>query len=453
MESKRTLTICYSLWLLLSSFAFVINLWISPVDAQEEPIDLKTCIEIALKNNLELKKKAYEKEAKEYLSKVRLKDMLPSVDTTYSYTGRRDAASITIFGHSTNIYGHETYKWNLNIRQPIFYGGLLWSRFKASKIDVDLATLALFQAKSEIVRDVKIAFYEVLRDKKLVEEAISSLKRLKSQYETVKAFYEASLRPKTDLLQSQVEFNRGKLNLLKAKHNLEISKNKLNLVMKRSLENPLVLEEEFSPKMVSLDLNSLYKIAISSRPEINQAKLALKKAEYEIKMAMSEYFPRVDLTATYAKEGITPDVSDNPYGDHENAMIFLNASWQLFAWGKSYDKVQAARKKENALHEELKKIIDNVKFQVKNSYLLYEDALKGIEVAKSALKSAQEDFELNSQRYKNQLASILDVLSSQNRLTKARSEYFSAIAIELISVANLEYAIGKELKDASNKNH
>ena len=422
--------------------------------AQEETLDLKTCIEIALKNNLELKKRRFEKEAKTYLSRASFKEMLPSIDTSYSYTGRRDAASITIFGHSTNIYGHETYKWNLNIRQPIFYGGLLWNKFKASKIDVDLASLALFQARSEIIRDVKTAFYEVLRDKRLVEEAISSLKRLKNQYETVKAFYEAALRPKTDLLQSQVELNRGELNLLKAKHTLEISKNKLNLVMKRSLEEPLILDEkDFTPKEISSDLKKLYKIALSFRPEINEAKLALKKAKYETKMAMSDYFPRIELTGTYLKEGITPDVSDNPYGDHENAMIFINASWQLFSWGKSYDKIQAARKREDALFEEVKKIIDNVRFQVKNSYLLYKDARKGIEVAKSALKSAQEDFELNSQRYKNQLATILDVLSSQNRLTKARSEYLSAIALELISVANLEYAIGKELKDVSDKNN
>ncbi len=413
---------------------------------EQAPLSIDECIRIALERNLKIVKKEYEHLAKSYASKAAYKEMLPRLGTDYSYTGRRDAATIVIFGRSTTIYGHDEYKWNLNIKQPIFYGGLLWNRFKKAKIDVDLAKLAMFQARNQIIKETKSAFYDVLRSKKLLEEAKAQLKRLKAQYERVKAYYEASLRPKTDLLQSRVRLSQGELTLLKARHQYEISKNRLNLIMRRSLESPVEISDKVTIQELRFDIKGLYNQAITCRPEIKQARLAVNKAKRQIKIAMSEYFPRIDLSASYSKDGVTPDVSDNPYGDHENAQIFLNATWELFAWGKSRDKVIAAKKMLKAAEAQLQDVIDHVRLEVKDAYLLYQDAQKGVKVARAALKSAREDYELNVSRYKNQLASNTDVLDAQSRLTKARSDYISAIATELTALANLEYAVGTEIE-------
>ncbi len=414
--------------------------------AQDIRFDINSCVKIALKNNLKILKKRLEEQAKDYSSKAAFKQMLPSFGTDYSYTGRRDAATIVIFGRSITIYGHDEYKWNLNVKQPLFYGGLLWNKYKEARIDLDLARLALFQARNEIVKETKTAFYEVLRSRKLLDEAKAQLRRLKAQYETVQAFYSAALRPKTDLLQSSVQLNQGRLALLKARHQLELSKNRLNLVMRRSLEAPLNIEERVSLTEVKHSLKELYSIALKNRPEVNEARLAVERAGKEIKIAKSEFFPRVDLTASYSKDGVTPDVSNNPYGDHENAEVFLNATWNLFSWGKSRDRVVAAQKKMEAARVELQDVSDHVRLEVKNAYLLYEDAREGVRVAKSALKSAKEDYELNASRYKNQLASNTDVLDAQSRLTKARSDFISAVAAELTAIANIEYATGGEIK-------
>ena len=420
-------------------------------NAHDAHVDINTCVKIALKNNLKILKKELQKQAQTYHSNAVFKEMLPSFGTDYSYTGRRDAATIVIFGRSTTIYGHDEYKWNLNVKQPIFYGGLLWNRYKEARIDVDLSRLALFQAKNEIIKETKTAFYQVLRNKKLLEEAKAQLKRLKAQYETVKAFYRASLKPKTDLLQSQVQLNQGRLSLLKAKHQYELSKNRLNLVMKRSLEAPVIIEEEVHLPEMDISLEKLYMEALKNRPEVIQAHLAIKRAQRDVKIAMSEFFPRVDLTASYSKDGVTPDVSDNPYGDHENAQVFLNATWELFSWGKSRDKVVAAQKKMEAARVALQDVSDHVKLEVKNAYLLYKDAKEGVVVARSALESAREDYELNVSRYKNQLASNTDVLDAQSRLTKARSDFISAVAAELTAIANIEYAVGREIEKCTQK--
>ncbi len=438
-------TICFVLICLSVNFSSELeSSW-----AQSSPLTLKECVSIALDNNLKILQKKYEHEARTYQAKAAFKEMLPTLSTNYSYKGRRDAATIVIFGRSTTIYGHDEYKWDVSVRQPIFYGGLLWNRYKKANIELDLAQLALFQAKNDVIRQTKEAFYQVLKSKMLLKEAEAQLSRLEAQYKTVRAFYQASLRPKTDLLQSEVQLNQGKLSLITARHQYELAKNRLNLVMKRSLESPLIIDEKVEIPNDKFSLDTLYELALKNRPEVNQARLSVEKAQKEVQIAQADYWPRVDLTASYTKDGVTPDVSDNPYGDHENALILLNASWELFAWGKSSDRVVAARKIMETAKAQLQDVVDHVRLEVKNAYLLYQDAKEGVRVASSALKSAQEDYELNVSRYKNQLASNTDVLNAQSRLTKARSDYISAIATQLTALANIEYAIGGHLKPST----
>ncbi|RUM91749.1 MAG: hypothetical protein DSZ23_01360, partial [Thermodesulfatator sp.] len=413
-------------------------------------MSLGECVSMALSRNLSILKQQYQEQAARLESRATYKDMLPKLSTGYAYTGRRDAQTVVIFGHPTTISGHDEFRWDLNIRQPVFYGGLLWNRYKAANIEADLASLAFSQARNEIIKETKQAFYEVLKALRLLEEAKAALDRLNAQLSDVQAFFSIGLRPKTDLLQSRVELNQGKLQLVKARHDLELSKNRLNLVLKRPLNAPVLLEDELRETGIELSLEDLYQMAFSNRPEMKQAEKIEEKARHEVSIAESEFFPRIDLTASYSKQGVTPDVSDNPYGDHDMAQVMVNATWELFSWGQSRDKVAAAESRLRQAQISLQDVKDHVRFEVKNAFLLWMDAKEGVQVAKSVLEQALEDYQLNRARYRQQLASNTDTLDAQSRLTRARSEYFSSLALELSALAELEYAVGKEIAKVSD---
>ncbi len=408
-------------------------------------LTLHDCIDIALSQNLTLLQRQYQQQAAHLDASATWKEMLPSLSTGYSYTGRRDAATVVIFGHSVTISGHDDYRWDINLKQPVFYGGLLWNRYKAASIDADLAVLALSQAKNDIIREVKVSFYQVLKDIKLVDEAKAAITRLEAQLSDVQEFFNAGLSPRTDLLQSQVELSRGQLDLVKARHELEIARNRLNLVLRRPLNMQVVLMDELHETDLNLSLQDLYQAAMTGRPEILQAEKIVDKAGRQVRIARSEFFPKVDFTASYSKEGVTPDVSDNPYGDHDAAQVMLNATWELFSWGKSRNRVAASELRLREAKTSLQDVMDHVKFEVKNAFMLWKDAQEGVRVAKSSLRHAQEDYELNRARYRQQLASNTDTLDALSRLTQARSDYFSSLALALSAIAQLEYAVGKEL--------
>ncbi len=407
-------------------------------------LDLEKCIEIALEKNLALLQAGLGVNSTQALARATLKEMLPTVSTQYSYTGRRDANSITIFGRSTRISSHDNYSWNVILAQPIFKGGALWNRFKVAKLDVNLTEKELERVESDIIRLVKETYYTLLKAEKIEEEMAASVKRLESHLRVAKGFYDVGLIAKNELLQSEVELAEARQNLISARHNVAISKAKLNKILRRNLEEDVRLAGKLIYEPYKADLATLQEKAQRMRPEIQAGLLAVKKSRRELETVRANFFPQIDLVANYEKRGITPDVSDNPFGDHDMAQLSLQASWELWAWGKTRDRVKAAATDVARARLALQEVRDNVAIEVKEAWLRLIEAREVIKVAKRGVDQAEENFRLNTERYREHLATSTDVLDAEALLTKARTRYFNAIADHLIAKARLMYAVGEK---------
>ncbi len=410
----------------------------------QEPatLTLMTCVEKALSANLKLIEARLEKEAKNLQADASFKELLPKLSTQYSYLGRRDVDTVTIYDKGVRISSHDTYDWSLILTQPVFQGGALWNRYKTARIDYDMSKKRLQQISNDIVRQVKEAYYLVLQAQKIQEERKAAVKRLEAHLRDAEGFYEVGLIARNDLLQSRVELAQARQDLVSAVHDTEIARARLNLLLRQDLNTPLELEGGIKEVPEPPAFQELKLKAMRLRPEIQAGELAVEKAKKELKIAKSAYLPRVDLTATYRKRGVTPDVSDYPFGDHDMAQVMMNMTWELWAWGKTNDQVKAASYSLLVAQTALDEVKDAVALEVKEAWLRLKEARANVEVAKSALDQAEENFRLNTQRYKEQLATSTDVLDAQALLTKARTNFYNALAQELITSARLDYAVG-----------
>ena len=410
-------------------------------------LSVKKCIEIALSKNLKIVQAKLEKQAKGLSAKASFKDMLPKLSTQYTYIGRRDVNTVTIFGTKVRLSSHDNYDWQLILSQPIFQGGALWNRYKAAKIDYDMSESQLRQIANDIVRQVKEAYFTVLQARRILQEQKDSVKRLEAHLRDAEGFFKVGLIAKNDLLQSRVELSQARQQLITAKHDLELAEARLNLILRQDLTTPLNLSDTLHEVSLKTSLARLTEHALSHRPEVTAGQLAVKKAQRELKLAKASYLPRIDFNATYEKRGITPDVSDYPFGDHDMAQIMLNATWELWAWGQTRDQVGAAAKTLLAAKAALRDVKDEIRIQVTEAWLRFKEAKENVKVAKTALDQAEENFRLNTQRYKEQLATSTDVLDAEALLSRARTSYFNAIAQELIAKARLDYATGKPIEE------
>ena len=67
-----------------------------------------------------------------------------------------------------------------------------------------------------------------------------------------------------------------------------------------------------------------------------------------------------------------------------------------------------------------------------------------VPVPQKQVVSAEENFRISQERYKEQVATATEVLDAQTRLTEAKTNYTNALVIYNLAQANLIRAMGLE---------
>jgi len=168
----------------------------------------------------------------------------------------------------------------------------------------------------------------------------------------------------------------------------------------------------------------------------------VEQARKAVDLDKSDYYPSVNLVGSYGRFGDTADVQGSRYQDQENWSVMARADWKFWEWGRTRHKVDAGRSRENQALDALTNAKDQVSLEVKSAYLLMREAEKRVFVAKKAIEQAEENFRLNEERYKEQVATSTDVLDAQTLLTRAKSDYFNALSDYHIALTRLERSMG-----------
>jgi len=193
---------------------------------------------------------------------------------------------------------------------------------------------------------------------------------------------------------------------------------------------------------MELSFEGCLKTARKNRPELGEVELNVKSAEKEVQLAKSEYFPTLGLSFNYERVGDDPSVSGSDFADEDNWNVMATARWTFWQWGK---KRQLVREKETRLEQAKDakiQVEDSISLEVKDAYLRLREARDRIGVAEVAVEQAEENFRINAERFKEQVATTTEVLDAQTLLTQARSNYFNALSNYNITWARLDRAMG-----------
>lgn len=419
-------------------------------------LNLKESINIALKNSLSMQSAEEEIKAKEFEEKASKSDFYPKLSTNYSYT-RLDSSTIndakyTLYTWDPVSNTHfplefepvyaNTYQFNITATQPIFTGWSLTITKQLASLGVDIAKIQKEKVTQDLILNVKEAYFGILKAEKLKNLATQAVEQLKAHLRVSKAFYEEGIIAKNDLLETEVEMAQAQQNLISATNRLEIAYSFFNNLLRQDLKKTVNIEDilEYHPVNITLDL--CIKNADQHRPEINELLLNKESAEKTVGLAKSAYYPAVSLVGNYQRE--TSDILlDSTAGeDPDNWTVTLQADWIFWEWGKKRHNVAAANAYLAKISHLLEELKDNIHLEVKDAYLLLREAEKNIQVTRAAIIQAEENFRMNEEKYKQQVATSTNVLDAQTLLTRARSNYFNALSDYNISWARLERAMG-----------
>ena len=410
---------------------------------EAEVLSLKEAVEMALERSPSVHSAREGTKGADYLRRAALTDFLPTLRTEYDYTRLDEAPFIRFGGGVKRTVGtQDNYSWTTVVDQPLFTGGAFYWSYRLAQLGVDLSKVFLELVKQDLILQVKEAYFTILKAEKIRQVAVQAVQQLESQLKVSRAFYDVGIIPKNDLLQTQVQMAQARQNLTSAEVELAIAKATFNTLLRRHVGMEVRIEDilEYRPMEVPFE-ESLEK-ARKSRPELRETELNVKSAEKEVQLARGEYFPTLGLSFNYERVGDDPGVSGSRFEDEDSWNIMATARWTFWQWGK---KRQLVREKETKLvqaKDARVQVEDSISLEVKDAYLRLREARDKIGVAEVAIEQAEENFRINAERFKEQVATSTDVLDAQTLLTQARSNYFNALSDYNIAWARLDRAMG-----------
>jgi len=366
----------------------------------------------------------------------------PSANVSGSWQGQDvNAAYKTSF--KSNIGKNNAWLLDLNVHQNIFVGFKLLSAYQKAVLAKDSAVAGVSAAELSLLNSVQLSFLALLKARGDVKNAEDSVTNLTAQLKMSRAFYEAGLVPRLDVLQNETALANGQQTLISARNNVLTQEAQLNTYLSYPLEQQVNYIGELTYLPFSMKLEQCLDLAYKNRPDLYVAVKSVEIAAKDAKIAVSGMYPQVAADLDYITSTNRSDIaSDNFNYDQQIWQAKLSMTWTAWDWGATYFGYTQAVENVKKIYADMVTLRLNIGFQVKSSFLNIINADKQIRVAKVGLDAARENYRMAVARYKAQVGTSLDVLTAQSQLTQAESNLTQAMADYQTALANLYSAVG-----------
>ena len=412
----------------------------------QAPLTLEESIKIGLERNLSLHSAVEGVVGSEFRRKEAITNFLPLWTGQYSWT--RYNQPVTIGVTQAAIPGlitptsRDIYNFSTTLNQPLFTGGFNVANYRSAKLGVDLSKENVETVKRDIVLQVRVGYFTILRAEKFLAVAEQQVKQFEAQLEVTKAFFDVGIVPKNDVLQAEVRLANARQLLVKAANDLATAKASFNILLRREVNTSFEVVDILAYKAFGLSFEQSLEEALRLRPEIKAAQLNIDQAKENVKIARSGFFPTIGLGYNYTRFSDDIDMSAGvKFSDRWTVQAL--ATFTLWDWGNTAFKVGETKVKVTQTEDSKTQLIESVTLEVKTDYLNLLTAEKNINVTEKAIEQAEENLRMNEERYKYQVATQTDVLDAVTLLAQARVNYYGALSDFNIAKAQLERSMGK----------
>ncbi|MFH1980998.1 MAG: TolC family protein [Pseudomonadota bacterium] len=426
--------------LMLSLFAALLA---GGVAAAEE-ITLDEAVAEALMNNPQMAQAEAVRNAAAAGTDETRADYFPKASAAYSYQRFAEDPYVVLAGRKAVINSTQQQHWEVSLSQPLFTGFAITARHQIAQLGLETRELEARQTELALAQQVKHAYFGLLMAMKVHEVAQASETNLAAHEDDAKRFHEQGLIPLNDLLKAQVARAEAVQELARATARVRSAKSTLNVVLGRDYDADTRVADvaEATPEGIA-SLDALVAEALSNRPDISVLERAAAARSEEIRLAQSDYYPRLDLTGKYQQDGDDFMARTNDYGNQYNASIAVQARWVFFEAGKTRARVARARSEQRAIEKALERLKDGARLQVQQAWLDLDVADRNIITMRTALGQAREHWRITNLRFRQQLTTSTEVLDARTYLSRAETGFYQALYGSGVARADLDEAVGK----------
>lgn len=359
-------------------------------------------------------------------------DYLPQINAT----GQYNVQQTYVFPQNGSFQTVDDNGWNagVNLKQKVWDFSKTSSQIHATKLDKDISTLSLKELQSLLVYKVK-GLYELMV---VQSEAIDVRKK---DLEAKEAYYAQSLALVKQGLKTQADANRFLSALYLAKDNLAIArtsyekaKKTLELYMNAPIAEDVTLERAFLKRGFRAK-GDVEKEVINANYGLQIDAKNIQKNMLLHKSAKASHYGSIDIVASY-------DHIDT-LNAYDSKLAGVTLSIPLYSGGRLSAQAQKAEIGAQIATEQKRSRELAIKEELTNLLLDIERYSNTIAARKAQIVSAQSTKKVLDGRYKEGLATYIEVLDATAVVLNAELSLLEAYYLRALSIDRIDYLKGE----------
>ncbi len=340
-------------------------------------------------------------------------------------------------------------------RQRFAQVSLDWALFDGFRMFVnknrfdDLETLGEYQTRN-LIENTSVAilraYFNLVQQEKLLTVVQDAVSISATRLEKEEVRQELGSASSTDLLNARVSYNNDREQLINREISVVAARKDLNILLGRKPEAELRVQKEIVVEPLSASLEDLLEASLERNSALLASRQNKRVSDQEVRLAASAFYPTIFLNGSYGyRERTTSSINDiftDIETDGTDAVVGVTLSFNLFNGFRDRIDWQNARieAKNQALYtEDLEQRIRGL-MQVRYETFLKRQELIELEVENVA--SAEQNLELQQDRYELGTTSSLEFRDAQLNFTRAQTTLIEARFQARISRLEIEQLAG-----------
>jgi len=424
-------------------FAVIASISLLVVPLKSHALTLEEGVRIAVETGRDVKiAQSYEVAARAAVTLAR-SPWLPSVNLYGSQTWLQYQPTgkfIEPTGVLTAAESQDHYlSYGIQANQLLYDFGKTSSSINAAQYGVNARQIETQRTRNQTALDFIIAYFDLLEAEKLLQVATEEVKNVEAHKSDAEARYSAGVITKNEVLQADATLADSRQRLVTAENLHSYLASRLNSLLLRPLNEPIVVEEVTTHPATGMTLTEAWTFAEADSPELKDLDAQIAAKEETVRATQAEYFPTLYLSGGY-------EYVENRYMvQPSNWSLIAGVNINLFSGGASSSRVSITMSELRSLELTRDKVLDNIRLAVESAYLDLQSSQQKIEVTKTAVASAEENLRLQRLRYHEGVATATDELDAVTLMTTARSNSWKSLYGVGRAEAQLLYSMGRDL--------
>jgi outer membrane protein TolC len=280
---------------------------------------------------------------------------------------------------------------------------------------------------------------EVLRARRALRAAESSVASLTAHASDVGQMVERELVPTSDLLAARVALANAEQARVRADNAVQIAYAAYNRRIGEPLARAPDLDERLQgdPSVAATPaLETLIERALASRSELKGLAAQADALEFQSRVERGALRPQLALTGQYT-------YLENEFLDRQDfSVVGVGVKWSLFDGGQARHRAASLRSASRAARHRFTDLSSLIELEVRTAWLDVQAAQARVSASREAVAQAVENLRMSRELYAADLGTNTQVLDAVVLQITATNNHDDAVLDESLALVRLAHAVG-----------